>query len=161
MLLTGHIVVNFGSSSTELPAWGDGNTAVPSLSGRSNPAGVKPYNARMNYSALVAAFQDRPRAREQNRPERNPDVMPDGLRPMCGPPRLLLTSREAAAALSISERTLWQLKEDGKIPFVLFGRNVRYNLSSLEEWIREQERASIPPQLRRSREEANGQPQHS
>jgi len=80
---------------------------------------------------------------------------------MCGPPRLLLTSREAAAALSISERTLWQLKEDGKIPFVLFGRNVRYNLSSLEEWIREQERASIPPQLRRSREEANGQPQHS
>jgi excisionase family DNA binding protein len=72
-------------------------------------------------------------------------------------PRLLLTSREAAAALSISERTLWQLREDGKIPCVLFGRNVRYNLSSLEEWIRSKEETRSP--LRGVKEGSNGQHQ--
>jgi len=48
---------------------------------------------------------------------------------------LLLKPREAARALSICERTLWQLTNDGKIPSVRFGRNVRYDPHDLKRWI--------------------------
>ena len=38
----------------------------------------------------------------------------------------LLKVREAASLLSISERQLWQLTKDGKIPAVRLGNCVRY-----------------------------------
>ena len=44
---------------------------------------------------------------------------------------LLVTAREAARALSISERTLWTLTQRGEIPCVRFGRLVRYDHSDL------------------------------
>lgn len=47
----------------------------------------------------------------------------------------LLTAREAADVLRISERTLWTLKETGEIPFVRVGRSVRYDQTDLAEWI--------------------------
>lgn len=53
-------------------------------------------------------------------------------------PRLLLTSREAAVALSISERKLWELTNCGVIKVVRIGRSVRYSCSALEEFIAEQ-----------------------
>jgi len=43
----------------------------------------------------------------------------------------LLTPKEAAAALAISERTLWQLKSDGEIPHIPIGRSVRYDPADL------------------------------
>lgn len=49
--------------------------------------------------------------------------------------RLLLTAREAAKALSISERTLWGLTKAGQIPACRFGRNVRYDPRDLEAFI--------------------------
>ena len=51
------------------------------------------------------------------------------------PLTLLLDSRTAAKALSISERTLWQLSKDGEIPRVKIGRSVRYDRRDLIAFI--------------------------
>ncbi len=49
---------------------------------------------------------------------------------------MLLTARQAAKALTISERTLWSLTQRGEIPAVRFGgRNVRYDPRDLDAWI--------------------------
>jgi excisionase family DNA binding protein len=53
-------------------------------------------------------------------------------------PRLLLTARDAAAALAISERKLWELTNGGVIKAVRIGRSVRYARAALEEFIAEQ-----------------------
>lgn len=54
------------------------------------------------------------------------------------PSPLLLTTREAAAALRISERTLFTLTKTGQIPCVRFGRSVRYAPADLQRWIADQ-----------------------
>ena len=51
--------------------------------------------------------------------------------------QLLLTPRQAAQALQISERKLWSIKASGEIPHVLLGRSVRYPLADLQQWIDE------------------------
>ena len=51
--------------------------------------------------------------------------------------QLLLTSRQAAQALQISERKLWSMKASGEIPHVLLGRCVRYPVADLRQWIDE------------------------
>jgi excisionase family DNA binding protein len=50
-------------------------------------------------------------------------------------PRLLLRPREAAQALSISERSLWALTNAGDIPAVRINRSVRYDPQDLLRWI--------------------------
>jgi excisionase family DNA binding protein len=55
--------------------------------------------------------------------------------------RLLLTPPEAAAALGISPRLLWQLTKDGHIPAVRLGKAVRYSPAALQQWI--SDRASV------------------
>jgi excisionase family DNA binding protein len=53
--------------------------------------------------------------------------------------KLLLTVREAAEALSVSERTLWALTAPrGPIRSVRLGRSVRYSADSLRDWIESQ-----------------------
>ncbi len=53
-----------------------------------------------------------------------------------GPQILLLNSRDAAKALSISERTLWGLTEPrGPIRCVRIGRAVRYDPHDLRQFI--------------------------
>jgi excisionase family DNA binding protein len=54
--------------------------------------------------------------------------------------QLLLTSRQAAEALQISERKLWSMKASGEIPHVLLGRSVRYPLADLQQWIDERKK---------------------
>lgn len=50
-------------------------------------------------------------------------------------PRLCLNAREAAQALGISERTLWQQTQPrGPIPSVRVGHCVRYSVSALESF---------------------------
>ena len=50
--------------------------------------------------------------------------------------RLLLTPRESARRLAISERLLWQLTADGAIPSVRVGkRGVRYDVRDLVAFI--------------------------
>lgn len=51
------------------------------------------------------------------------------------PVKLLLSPRAAAAALSICERTLWTLADEGEIPRVRIGKRVLYRISDLEAWI--------------------------
>ncbi len=58
--------------------------------------------------------------------------------------RLLLSPREAAQALAISERTLWQMTKDGAIESIKVGtRSVRYPVAGLERWIAEQIEKSV------------------
>ena len=51
--------------------------------------------------------------------------------------QLLLTPRQAAQTLQISERKLWGMKAAGEIPHVLLGRCVRYPVADLQMWIDE------------------------
>ena len=50
---------------------------------------------------------------------------------------LLLTAREAAALLNVSEKTLWNhtAPRGNRIPAVHFGKTVRYSRAALESWI--------------------------
>jgi excisionase family DNA binding protein len=48
---------------------------------------------------------------------------------------LLVTSKDAASLLTISERTLWQLTRDGLLPVIRFGRTVRYDMADLRSFI--------------------------
>ena len=57
-------------------------------------------------------------------------------------PRLALRPREAAKALGISPRHLWQLTHDGQIPCVRIGsgkrRTVLYPVADLQDWLSRQ-----------------------
>lgn len=50
--------------------------------------------------------------------------------------QLLLSPREAAKALSVCEKTLYNLTKRGELPVVRLGRAVRYSLDDLREWVR-------------------------
>ncbi len=52
--------------------------------------------------------------------------------------KLLVTARQAAKMLSVSERTLWGLSDAGEIPRVKIGRAVRYSVDDLKRYIAEQ-----------------------
>lgn len=51
----------------------------------------------------------------------------------------LLSYKEAARFLRISEPYLRRLKQKGKVPFVKIGRSVRFRLSSLNSWVEKRE----------------------
>ncbi|MBN8626158.1 MAG: helix-turn-helix domain-containing protein [Planctomycetes bacterium] len=57
--------------------------------------------------------------------------------------KLLLTAREAAAVLSISERTLWTWRERGLIPFLRFGAAIRYAVVDLQAFIAQQSSKAV------------------
>ncbi|MCI0637974.1 MAG: helix-turn-helix domain-containing protein [Gemmataceae bacterium] len=62
---------------------------------------------------------------------------PPDLRPTLQLEPILLRAEEAAAALAISERTLWELTQNGEIPCVKIGekgRGVRYRVEALRAW---------------------------
>jgi excisionase family DNA binding protein len=50
-------------------------------------------------------------------------------------PAYLLTARETAKALHISEKTLYNLTKSGDIQAVRFGRVVRYDPDAVKQWI--------------------------
>lgn len=51
----------------------------------------------------------------------------------------LLTYKQAAIYLSLSEPYIRRLKSEGRIPYVEFGKAVRFRISSLERWVHERE----------------------
>ena len=53
---------------------------------------------------------------------------------------LLLTEKEAASLLRISPRKLWEIRMQGQIPFIRFGRAIRYSRDELTSWIQDQNR---------------------
>ena len=48
--------------------------------------------------------------------------------------------KDAAKALSISERTLWQLTKDGKIPATKAGSRVIYSVDALKDFVNQNRR---------------------
>lgn len=52
-------------------------------------------------------------------------------------PRVLLRDRDAAAALSVSVRTLYEWRQREGLPFVRVGRAIRYPVAELERWASE------------------------
>jgi len=48
----------------------------------------------------------------------------------------LMTPKQAAARLAISERKLWSMTKEGRIPAVRFDRVVRYDVTDLDNFIR-------------------------
>lgn len=64
------------------------------------------------------------------------------------PPRLLLSPRETARVLGISERSLAQRTVEGVFPVVKIGRLTRYDVEFLRQWIKDHtERKSANPQI--------------
>ena len=72
---------------------------------------------------------------EQNPAERQLTVPPrsSGGDPITSPQ--LMTAREAAQTLAISERTLWTLTRRGDVRTVRFGRAVRYDVADLNAMV--------------------------
>lgn len=66
------------------------------------------------------------------------------MRAAAEPPTLLLTARDAAKALAVSEKTLWTLTTPrGPIPAIRVGeRSLRYSVRALDEWIARQPMAT-------------------
>ena len=50
-------------------------------------------------------------------------------------PRLSLRAPEAAAALGISARKLWELTKCGEVPHVKLGSSVLYPIDGLRVWL--------------------------
>lgn len=50
-------------------------------------------------------------------------------------PALALRARDAAAALSVSERTLWDMTRRGKLPHVRFNTVILYPVKAIEGWL--------------------------
>jgi excisionase family DNA binding protein len=61
------------------------------------------------------------------------------------PAPMLLTVRQAAEALQISERKLWGMAAAGEIPRVRIGRSVRYDPTDLRAWIERQKTGGPRP----------------
>jgi excisionase family DNA binding protein len=51
---------------------------------------------------------------------------------------LALRPREAAKALGVSERSLWEWTHRGDVPHVRIGRTIMYPVDSLREWLNRQ-----------------------
>lgn len=56
--------------------------------------------------------------------------------------RLLITIREAAELLGLSESTVYRLAREDKIPVVRIGGSVRVNRRHLEAWIEQHTEAA-------------------
>ncbi|QOV89367.1 helix-turn-helix domain-containing protein [Humisphaera borealis] len=57
-------------------------------------------------------------------------------------PCLALRPREAAKALGVCERTLWQWTQDGDVPHVRRGKRIMYPTAALVRWLDEQTQAT-------------------
>lgn len=64
-----------------------------------------------------------------------PTILPSGQDTV---PRLALRPKDAAKALGIGERKLWEMTNSGAIPHVRFGKAVVYPVAVLERWLAEQ-----------------------
>ena len=53
-------------------------------------------------------------------------------------PCLAMRPREAAKALGISERLLWEWTDKGIVPHVRLGKRIVYPVDVLREWLRQQ-----------------------
>ncbi len=59
------------------------------------------------------------------------------------PVKLLLTPRQAAAALQLSERTLWALTKRGEVRRLKINSSVRYDVKDLEAFIEAKKKGDV------------------
>jgi excisionase family DNA binding protein len=71
---------------------------------------------------------------------------------------MLLTELEAAQALRISQRSLWQLAKEGKVPCIRIGRRKLYAAADLAAFIEAMKTPSAAPPVHG---DSNGTPAHS
>lgn len=64
--------------------------------------------------------------------------------------QLLVTPRDAARMLCISERTVWSLSQSGVLNVVRIGRSVRYAVADIEDYIERRRRDSLKVRSRES-----------
>jgi excisionase family DNA binding protein len=50
-------------------------------------------------------------------------------------PSLLLSIKQAATALSVSERTVWTMVHNGELPHMRLGRRLLFSRTALEAWV--------------------------
>jgi excisionase family DNA binding protein len=62
----------------------------------------------------------------------------------------LLSPRETAKRLAISERHLFQLTRSGHLPCVHVGKCVRYSVETIQRWVREAESTEQPSKTERN-----------
>lgn len=55
---------------------------------------------------------------------------------------LALRPREAAKALGVSERSLWEWTHRGDVPHVRIGRTILYPVDALRDWLRRRAEAA-------------------
>lgn len=72
------------------------------------------------------------------------------------PPTRLMSTKQAAAYLAISERKLWQLTKDQRIPAVKFDRVVRYDPVDLDEFIAKAKGCTVRATSAELQKEING-----
>ena len=53
-------------------------------------------------------------------------------------PCLAMRPREAASALGISERLLWEWTDRGQVPHIRMGKAILYPVESLRDWLKQQ-----------------------
>ena len=53
-------------------------------------------------------------------------------------PCLAMRPREAAAALGISERLLWEWTDRGQVPHIRMGKAILYPVNTLRNWLDQQ-----------------------
>lgn len=58
---------------------------------------------------------------------------------------LALRPRDAARALGIGQRKLWELTDAGAIPHLRFGRAVAYSVAALEKWLADESAKAVRP----------------
>lgn len=61
------------------------------------------------------------------------------------PPRLALRPAEAAIALGLGRRLLWELTTRGEVPHVRVGRRILYPTADLQEWLTSKIQPGRPP----------------
>jgi len=61
-------------------------------------------------------------------------------------PCLAMRPREAAKALGISERLLWEWTDRGAVPHIRLGKAILYPVDSLREWLRQRTQATVAEQ---------------
>ncbi len=59
-------------------------------------------------------------------------------------PEDILTIREVADYLKVTERTLYRLVQEGKLPAFKVGNSWRFRREDLERWISDQSRGTEP-----------------
>lgn len=70
-------------------------------------------------------------------------------------PELLMTVRDVAKYLGLSERTIYSMIKYGEIPYIKVGGRYRFSRGKVEEWLQQNLKEKMPTALQRVKETAD------